>query len=164
MNDNEFEQWKSRLWFFGPYGNPDDYDDEFKKLLEEADHTDRRVLVELLKTFTNEDDYGLQESVFHVLEKFDPDMFAECLVEQFPDLQVRSSEKEWPLLIIGGYVNSEDDVMLRLFVEYSEKSANRDDPLSMYNFMRSEYFLYDYPEMLPYMNHENDHDDYSPDI
>jgi hypothetical protein len=163
MNDIEFEQWKSRLWSLDRYENPED-SDVFENLLEEADHTDRRVLVELLKTFTNDDDYGVQESVFHVLEKFDPDMFAECLVEQFPDLQARSSESEWPLIIITSVINSKDDVTLRLFVEYSERSPDRDDPLSMYNFMRSEYFLDECPEMLPYMNHENDHDDYSPDI
>jgi hypothetical protein len=153
MNEAEFEQWKEKLWSLNRYGTPEDSDD-FEKLVKESDINDKRVLVELLKTFNNEDDYGIQHSVEHVLDTFDPDMFAECFVEQFPDMQSRSSEQEWPLLLIGRYVNSKDSVTLKLFVEYSEKDNNRDGLLSMYNFMRSDYFLDEYPEMLPYLNHE----------
>jgi hypothetical protein len=155
MSDAKFEQWKTKLWSLDRYGTLED-SDEFEKLVKESDIHDRRVLVELLKTFNNDHDEGVQHSVEHVLDTFDHNMFAECLVKQFPDMQSRSSEQEWPLLLIGRYVNSHNSVRLRLFVEYSEKDNNKDDPLSMYNFMRSDYFLDEYPEMLPYLNHEND--------
>jgi len=150
MNDAEFEQWKTKIWSLDRYGTQED-SEEFMRLVEEADTHDRRVLVELLKTFNNEYDEGIQQTVEHVLDKFDYDMFAECLVEQFPSMQYRSSEREWPLLIIARYINSENSELLKLFAKYSEKDANRNNPLSMYNFMRSEYFLDECPEMLTYL-------------
>lgn len=156
MNDLEFEQWKSRLWSLNRYEDVEDTH-TFEKLLEDAaGHLDARVIDVLLDTYCDDDDYGIQCCVDHALYKADEALLAERLAEKFPEMQKRASQLEWPLLIIGGYVNAKDDRMLKLLVQHAKACSNRNHPLSMYNFIQSEYFLDEYPEMSAYLNNNGD--------
>lgn len=145
MTDAEFEQWRSALQSLDRYENPTDAR-AFVKLAKDAQgQLDGRVVDVLLDTFCDADDYGIQESVLVVLDKADADLYAERLTAKFADIQRNASAQEWPLLLVGRVVNSNDVAKMKAIVAAAKKTQG-----SLHSFIHSDAFLDEYPEISTY--------------
>ncbi|WP_158664626.1 hypothetical protein [Pseudomonas sp. SWI6] len=119
----------------------------FFKLLDEVQgRTNEEVISVLLDTFTNADDYGVQERVLIVLDGSDPIEFASELSKGFERLLARSSEKEWPLILLGRVFNTGGSNWIVPITD-----AARSNPV-LRDFLRSDDFLAGYPEVKAILN------------
>src|SRR3970040_861219 len=57
------------------------------------------VVKVLMKTFTSEPDYGIQESVVSVLASAQPEVYVQALLEELPRLS--SEAPEWAETLVG---------------------------------------------------------------
>ena len=106
MNNDEFNKWRNNLLTLDRYENSSDAK-EFLRLAKSASQElNTQVIDTLLGTFTNADDYGVQESILLILDKADPELYAERLASNFPTILQSASENEWPLILIGRIINS----------------------------------------------------------
>jgi len=140
MNEKEFQEWKSKLQSLDPYGSEVDCNDFFKLLDGVKGSLGGDVISVLLGTFTNADDYGVQERVLVTLDDSDPLEFASQLSKGFKDLLARSSEKEWPLIIIGRIFNSEDPSWIRPLADAARANS------VLRSYLLGDEFLGEYPE------------------
>ncbi|RKU03027.1 hypothetical protein C7H84_12540 [Burkholderia sp. Nafp2/4-1b] len=109
------------------------------------DQLDGRVIDALLDTFCDADDYGIQESVLVVLDKADGGLYAERLAAKFGDLQRNASAQEWPLILIGRVVNSNDAAKTKAIVDAAKRMQG-----DLNSFIHSDAFLDEYPEISSY--------------
>lgn len=93
----------------------------------------------LFLTFSNEDDFGVQEKVLNKLDQLSNNKFISGLLRNFHHLLENSSEQEWPLLIIGRYINADDQTRIKEIIKASTEN------LELSNFLRSDYFQDEYP-------------------
>lgn len=145
MTDAEFEQWRSALQSLDRYENPTDARAFVKLAKDVQDQLDGRVIDVLLDTFCDADDYGIQESVLVVLDKADADLYAERLAAKFTDIQRNASAQEWPLLLVGRVVNSNDAAKTKAIVAAAKATQG-----SLNSFIHSDAFLDEYPEISSY--------------
>lgn len=145
MTDAEFEQWRSALQSLDRYENPTDARAFVKLAKDVQDQLDGRVIDVLLDTFCDADDYGIQESVLVVLDKADADLYAERLAAKFTDIQRNASAQEWPLLLVGRVVNSNDPARTKAIVAAAKATQG-----SLNGFIHSDAFLDEYPEISSY--------------
>ena len=145
MTDAEFDQWRNAIQSLDRYENPTDAR-VFVKLVKDAqDQLDGRVIDVLLDTFCDADDHGIQESVLIVLDKADAERYAERLAAKFAELQRNASGREWPLLLIGRVVNSNDVAKTKAIVAAAKATQG-----SLNGFIHDEAFLNEYPEISSY--------------
>ncbi|MGC2948517.1 hypothetical protein [Burkholderia ambifaria] len=145
MTETEFEQWRNNLLSLTRYENPTDARTFVKLARDVQDQLDGHVIDTLLDTFCDDDDYGIQESILVVLDKADAKLYAERLAIKFPDLLRNASAQEWPLLLVGRIVNSNDAEKMRAIVD-ADKSTQGD----LNKFIHSAAFLDEYPEIQTY--------------
>ena len=145
MTDAEFEQWRSALQSLDRYENPTDARAFVKLAKDVQDQLDARVIDVLLDTFCDADDYGIQESVLVVLDKADAELYAERLAAKFRDIQRNASAQEWPLLLVGRVVNSNDAAKTKAIVAAAKATQG-----SLNCFIHSDAFLDEYPEISSY--------------
>ena len=151
LSDLEFEEWNRAIRALDRYENGDDAR-AFMRLMDDVkDKIDERVIRTLLWTFCNDDDYGVQEHVFTILECADFGLYVKCLAEMFPEIQRRGGGQEWPLIILGSIVNSADASSINVMLEAARNAGNKADVYSMYNFVRSDEFIDEYCEIIPYL-------------
>ncbi len=95
-----FEEWKSKLhesFEITMYGCDDDklyqkYSNMFDEMLNEIlVRNDDRFVIEVLKLFSDEEDYGVFESCFRVLSNLDVDLLKECFDNYGAELKQKSS-------------------------------------------------------------------------
>ncbi|MFJ4347447.1 hypothetical protein [Pseudomonas sp. NPDC089401] len=146
MNNEEFLDWKQNLGSIDPYENEKDCEIFFRLLSKVEGQLDGPIIDALLGTFTNADDYGVQERVMVILDGADPSEYASRLAAGFEGLIRRSSEKEWPLIILGRIFNSDDLLLINAIVD-----AARNNQV-LREFMRSDEFLEEYPEVEGILN------------
>ena len=145
MTETEFEQWRNELLSLDRYENPTDAGTFVKLAKDVQAQLDGRVVDTLLDTFGDADDYGIQESILGVLDKADAKLYAERLAFKFPDLLRNASAQEWPLLLIGRVVNSNDTEKMRAIVDVAKRTQG-----SLNEFIHSQSFLDEYPEISAY--------------
>ncbi|AVD82346.1 hypothetical protein C4Q28_09320 [Pseudomonas sp. SWI6] len=146
MNEQELSRWKQKLQSLDPYESEADCSMFFKLLDEVQGRTNEEVISVLLDTFTNADDYGVQERVLIVLDGSDPIEFASELSKGFERLLARSSEKEWPLILLGRVFNTGGSNWIVPITD-----AARSNPV-LRDFLRSDDFLAGYPEVKAILN------------
>lgn len=148
MNNDVFNKWRNNLLTLDRYENSSDAK-EFLRLAKSASQElNTQVIDTLLGTFTNADDYGVQESILLILDKADPELYAERLASNFLKILQSASENEWPLLLIGRIVNSGSENKIKCVITAAKNAAI---PRVMYDFICSDYFLDEYPEIKPYL-------------
>lgn len=145
MNEQEFLAWKQKLQSLDPYESDVDCDVFFELLDDVQGYLSGDVISVLLDTFTNADDYGIQERVLVTLDGSDPLEFVSQLSQGFERLLARSSEKEWPLILLGRIFNSGGE-----WVEPLIDAAQSNSVLQ--NFLRGDEFLGEYPEVEAILN------------
>ncbi|MGS7252891.1 hypothetical protein HG549_02645 [Pseudomonas sp. SK] len=146
MNDQELSRWKQKLQSLDPYESEVDCRIFFELLDEVQGRTNKEAVGVLLDTFTNADDYGVQERVLVVLDGADPIEFASELSKCFERFLARSSEKEWPLILLGRVFNTGDANWVAPIID-----AAQSNPV-LRNFLRSDDFLAEYPEVKAILN------------
>ena len=145
MTETEFEQWRNNQLSLTRYEHPTDARTFVKLARDVQDQLDGRVIDTLLDTFCDDDDYGIQESILVVRDKADAKLYAERLAIKFSDLLRNASAHEWPLLLVGRIVNSNDAEKMRAIVD-AAKSTQGD----LNEFIHSAAFLDEYPEIQTY--------------
>ncbi|NYH12380.1 hypothetical protein [Pseudomonas moraviensis] len=145
MSVQAFKMWRDKLVSLDRYENPEDAR-EFSALVSSVrDELDAKTIDVLLSTFCDDDDYGVQERVLGVLDHAEAGVFAERLAVNFSTLQSQASGKEWPLILIGRVVNSDNAEKIKAIVAAAKKSPDLDA------FIRSDEFLDGYPEIESYL-------------
>ncbi|KML70788.1 hypothetical protein [Pectobacterium peruviense] len=146
MNGNAFEAWRDELLSLDRYENAEDAR-QFSTLVKGViGKLDAKTIDVLLDTFCDDDDYGIQERVLVVLDHADATLYAERLATNFAKIKNQASDKEWPLILIGRMVNSENDEKINAIVLAAKKHKSFDD------FIRSDEFLDEYPELTSYID------------
>ena len=130
-----FNQWKQTLFSLDRYENGGDAK-TFTALIEA-----------LLQTFSNQDDYGIQESVLTVLDGVAQAVFFETLGNMFQEFLSNTEEQEWGLLLLGRTVNSCNEAAIKEMVSAARKCTDK----TMLAFLKSEEFCSEYPEILPFL-------------
>ncbi|HEU4772841.1 MAG TPA: hypothetical protein VFS68_11860, partial [Candidatus Udaeobacter sp.] len=102
MADNfSFETWRKRLHFCEDF-TTEQKSDEFLSLLRTAEENiNCDVVVELLRTFSDADDFGIQERTRNLVEATDRSIFYPALVSELNGLITRSPQKQWAVTLIG---------------------------------------------------------------
>ncbi|WP_372403312.1 hypothetical protein ACDW34_12505 [Acinetobacter piscicola] len=129
--------------------NLDRYDkdaDEFISIVESIpNNASDQVIDALFETFSNKEDFGIQETVLSKLDSIPDEKFVNGLIRNFDHILDNSSEQEWALLILGRYVNADDKKRISMICEVGRKN------ISLFNFIKSDYFMEEYPEVKQYL-------------
>lgn len=139
-----FKEWKETIFSLNRYENSEDAK-KFSILVADrpVDTTEKLYIKCLLETFSNQDDYGIQERVLTVLDSVNQRVFFETLGENFQKFLENTKEKEWGLLILGRVINSNNHININELVSTSKKCNDK----TMFEFLKSEYFQDEYPEI-----------------
>ena len=142
---------------------------KFSTLIDDLAQPNPEQLSFLFLTFSDEDDFGLQECVMRALDRADDDEFACGLVSYFSVICDHAMQQEWPLLILGRYINakninrlhriehwiavlkhSTDMELLDLFTENELKEVSlenrRNSAEHLQIFLQDDDFKGEYPE------------------
>lgn len=144
MADNfSFETWRKRLHFCEDF-TTEQKSDEFLSLLRTAEENiNCDVVVELLRTFSDADDFGIQERTRNLVEATDRSIFYPALVSELNGLITRSPQKQWAVTLIGIELEYGD---FGLLLDYANK-ASGDLRSTFLAFIGSEEFRTEYPEV-----------------
>lgn len=144
MADNfSFETWRKRLHFCEDF-TTEQKSDEFLSLLRTAEENiNCDVVVELLRTFSDADDFGIQERTRNLVEATDRSIFYPALVSELNGLIARSPQKQWAVTLIGIELEYGD---FGLLLDYANK-ASGDLRSTFLAFIGSEEFRTEYPEV-----------------
>ena len=139
-----FKEWKETIFSLDRYENGEDAK-KFSTLIADkpSDATEKQYIECLLETFSDQDDYGVQEGVLTVLDSVNQRIFFETLGENFQNLLESTKEKEWGLLILGRVINSNNNININELISVSKKCKNK----TMLELLKSEYFQDEYPEI-----------------
>lgn len=148
MADNfSFETWRKRLHFCEDFTS-EQKSDEFLSLLKTAEENiNYDVVVELLRTFSDADDFGIQERTRNLVEATDRTVFYPALVSELSGLITRSPQKQWAVTLLGIELEYGD---FDLLLDYANKASGhlRSTFLS---FIGSEEFRSEYPDVEKYL-------------
>ncbi|MDR2307805.1 MAG: hypothetical protein LBE53_11510 [Paucimonas sp.] len=147
-NNFDFQIWYQRLKSCESLSSENE-SDQFLHLLDEAEkNMSYEVALALISTFSDADDFGVQERTRNVLEAADRHVFYPALIEGLGGLVERSPEKQWALTLVGIEVDYGD---FGLLLNYVNKAREKDRSTAL-SFMRSEDFVSEYPNVLSYLN------------
>ena len=147
MTKFEFEVWANHILSLCDFKSQDEID-EFCNLLNTAKkEIDADIVRVLLRTFSDVDDYGIQEQTRNVIESVDKNIFYPVLIDELQALIERSSEKEWALTLLGlEFQYGNPDLLID-----SLKSCDDEKQVAFKKFVSSPHFLEEYPEAKEYV-------------
>ncbi|WP_081060800.1 hypothetical protein [Burkholderia gladioli] len=142
-----FEKWKERLHACEDFSSEAKCD-EFTSLVAEAENNlTYEVVVELIKTFSDADDFGVQERTRNLVESATREIYYPALVRELGGLIERSPEKQWALTLVGIEVEYGDfEVLLDYVNQAPEKLQD-----VFFSFVGSDDFLSEYPDVSKYL-------------
>jgi len=143
-----FEHWRERLRACKDFSSEKKCD-EFLSLLTDAEsNLTYEVVVELIRTFSDADDFGIQERTRNLVEAADRSIYYPALVHELGGLIARSPEKQWAVTLVGIEAEYGDFGML---VSYVAKAPEKERS-TFFAFVGSDEFLSEYPTALRYLN------------
>ncbi|AWG28850.1 hypothetical protein [Burkholderia cenocepacia] len=146
-NGFNFDHWRERLHACEDFAD-ESKSDEFLDLLTESEkNMVYEVAVELLRTFSDADDFGIQERTRNILEAADRHVFYPALVQELEGVIERSPEKQWAVTLLGIEVDYGDFRLLLSYVNKAPESVRR----AFISFIKSEEFLSEYPGVSKYL-------------
>ncbi len=147
MDNFNFEHWRERLHACEDFSSEKE-SDEFLELLNAAENNmSYKVAIELIRTFSDADDFGIQERTRNIVEVADRDIFYPALVRELEGVISRSPEKQWALTLVGIEVDYGDfDLLLR----YVNKAMERERQVFV-SLINSGEFISEYPEVSKYL-------------
>lgn len=148
MSDRfNFSHWRERLHACEDFASEDE-SDEFLDLLTAAEkNMSYEVAVELLRTFSDVDDFGIQERTRNIFEAADRHFFYPALVHELEGVIGRSPEKQWAVTMVGSEVDYGD---FRLLLDYVNQAPEAERCVII-SFIKSEEFLSEYPAVSKYL-------------
>ncbi|KVT48958.1 hypothetical protein [Burkholderia ubonensis] len=142
-----FEYWRERLHACEDFSSEEKCDEFLALVTEAQSNMSYEVAVELLRTFSDADDFGVQERTRNAVEAADRHLFYPALVGELGGLILRSPEKQWAVTLVGIEAEHGDFNLLLSYVSRASK-AERDTFVS---FIKSEEFLSEYPVASKYL-------------
>lgn len=137
------ETWRVRLHFCEDF-TTEQKSDEFLSLLKTAEaNISYDVVVELLRTFSDADDFGIQERTRNLVQISDRSLLYPALVSELNGLIARSPQKQWAVTLIGSELQYGDFASLLGYVN----EASRDQRSTFLSFIGSEEFRSGHPEV-----------------
>lgn len=148
MSENfSFDRWRARLHDSQDFSSEEKCN-EFIELLSEAEaNMSYEVIVELLKTFSDADDFGVHERTRNIVEATDRGIFYPALVQELDGLIARSPEKQWALTLVGIELDYGDFDLLLSYARKATQSAMN----VFISFVKSSEFASEYPSVAPYL-------------
>ncbi|RQV55687.1 hypothetical protein DF024_30405 [Burkholderia cenocepacia] len=142
-----FDRWRERLYACEDFVD-ESKSDEFLNLLIEAEkNMTYEVAVELLRSFSDMDDFGIQECTRNILEAADRHIFYPALVQELGGVIDRSPENQWAVTLLGIEVDYGDFGLLLRYVKKAPESVR----CTVISFIKSEEFLSEYPGVSKYL-------------
>ena len=142
-----FDRWRERLHACEDFASEEKCD-EFLGLLSAAEkNMSYEVAVELVRTFSDADDFGIQERTRNIVEAADRHIFYPALVRELRGVIARSPQKQWAVTLVGIELEYGDFSLLMNYVLQSPE-AERDRFLS---FLKSDEFMDEYPTVSKYL-------------
>ncbi|WP_248919345.1 hypothetical protein [Pseudomonas entomophila] len=142
-----FDHWRTRLHTCEKFENEGD-DEKFLTLLSEAEeHMSYEVALALLQTFSDADDFGIQERTRNILEAADRRIFYPALIAALDGIIKRAPNKEWATTLVGIELDYGD---FELLLEYIKKSPDNERKIAT-SFIKSKEFSSEYPGILKHL-------------
>lgn len=142
-----FDHWRTRLHSCEKFEHEGDHD-KFLALLNEAEtHMSHEVALALLQTFSDADDFGIQERTRNLLEAADRHLFYPALVTELDGIIKRAPKKEWATSLVGIELDHGDFGLLLEYIKNSPDSA-RETAITL---IKSKAFSSEYPDALEYL-------------
>lgn len=143
-----FDRWRDRVHACEDFASEEKCD-EFLELVNAGEkNMSYEVAVELLRTFSDADDFGIQERTRNVVEAADRQIFYPALVSELGGLIVRSPQKQWAVTLVGIELEYGDFGLLMNYVSQSPE-AERESFLS---FLKSDEFMDEYPTVAKHLS------------
>lgn len=142
-----FDHWRTRLHTCEKFEG-DGSHEKFLTLLSEAEeHMSYEVVLALLQSFSDADDFGIQERTRNMLEAIDRRIFYPALIAELDGIIKRAPNKEWAITLVGIELDYGD---FELLLEYIKKSPDSERETAI-SFLKSEDFSSEYPGVLRYL-------------
>lgn len=142
-----FKEWRERLHVCKDFASEEKCD-EYLSLLNIAENNlSPEVATELVRTFSDADDFGLMERTRNILENTSRAIFYPVLLQELGALISRAPEKQWAITLVGIELEYGDfDLLLSCAMKSPEEIKQ-----IFLNFIKSDEFLDEYPAVLKYL-------------
>jgi hypothetical protein len=140
---HEFDCWRKQLHECSDFASNESCC-KFEYLLEcSREFADDDVVSELLKTFSDVDDFGLQENTRGILEGVEKTIYFPVLLRELDGIARRSPKKQWHMTLIGVELYSGAFSTLIAFAE----DAPGQQKTRFFTIINSDEFIRGYPEV-----------------
>ncbi len=105
------------------------------------------VVVELLRAFSDADDFGIQERTRNVVEAADRHIFYPALIRELRGMIERSPKKQWAVTLVGIELECGDfDFLMKNVLQSSDEER-----AGFISFLKSSEFMGEYPTVSKYL-------------
>ncbi|MBR8335535.1 hypothetical protein KDW69_28190 [Burkholderia ambifaria] len=142
-----FDQWRDRLHACADFASEEKCD-EFLELLKAAEENmSYEIVVELLRTFSDVDDFGIQERTRNVVEAADRHIFYPALIREIWGIIYRAPQKQWAVTIVGiEFEYGDFDSLMRNVLQ-----SSGEERAGFISFLKSSEFMGEYPKVSKYL-------------
>ncbi|MBR8065182.1 hypothetical protein KDX32_19045 [Burkholderia ambifaria] len=142
-----FDQWRDRLHVCADFASEEKCD-EFLGLLKAAEENmSHEVVVELLRTFSDADDFGIQERTRNVVEATDRHIFYPALIRELGGIIDRAPQKQWAVTLVGIELECGDfGFLMRNVLKSSDEER-----VGFISFLKYSEFMGGYPTVSKYL-------------
>jgi len=142
-----FDQWCDRLHACADFASEEKCD-EFLGLLKAAEENmSYEVVVELLRTFSDTDDFEIQERTRNVVEAADRHIFYPALIRELGGIIERAPQKQWAVTLVGIELESGDFE----FLMGNVLQSSDEERIGFISFLKSSEFRGEYPAVSKYL-------------
>ncbi|MDN8011336.1 hypothetical protein QZN06_22395 [Burkholderia multivorans] len=142
-----FDQWRGRLHDCEGFASEEKCD-EFLRLLGAAEkNMSYAVVVELLRTFSDADDLGIQERIRNIVESVDRHIFYPALIRELGGIVDRSPQKQWAITLVGIELEYGDFELLMKTLS----NATAEERARFISFLKSDDFIDEYRTVSKYL-------------
>ncbi|MDZ4016997.1 hypothetical protein [Pseudomonas sichuanensis] len=142
-----FDCWLTSLHACEKFEREGDHEKFLTLLSEVEENMSCEVALALLQTFSDADDFGIQERTRNILEAADRSIIYPALIAELGGIIKRAPNKEWAITLVGIELDYGD---FELLLEYIKKSPDSERETAI-SFLKSEDFSSEYPGVLKYL-------------
>lgn len=137
---------KQRLLKYSLFSKEGDDDNFLAALADAESKLDFDLVKTLLATFSDRDDYGLQEKTRNILESLDKNLYYPALVCLLPNIDKASPQKEWAITLLGIEFDYGNPDLLIDFANRSDEACKA----FFFDFISRESFVSEYPSAMKF--------------
>jgi len=105
------------------------------------------VVVELLRTFSDADDFGIQDRTRNVVEATDRHIFYPALIREIGGIIDRAPQKQWAVTIVGiEFEYGDFDSLMRNVLQ-----SSGEEMAGFISFLKSSESMSEYPKVSKYL-------------